>query len=288
MAIDYHRLKQREFPIVRQRYERRDVLLYALGIGLGFEPLDELQLPFVTAERLRMFPTMAAVLAYPGLWIREPDTGLDWEHALHSEQCMEFLKPLPLEGEIEARTRVTGIVDKGPKRGALIYSERTGIDTATGEISFRVRHTTFARRDGGYGGPSDAAPLPHTLPDRPPDLVVNLPTVPQQALIYRLSGDPNPHNAFPASARAAGFDRPILHGLCTYGIAAHAVLRGCCEYDPGGLVALDVRLAAPLFPGETVRTEIWRAPGNPVVSFRALACERDTVVLNNGRAVLRA
>jgi hypothetical protein len=198
MAIDYHRLKQREFPIVRQRYERRDVLLYALGIGLGFEPLDELQLPFVTAERLRMFPTMAAVLAYPGLWIREPDTGLDWEHALHSEQCMEFLKPLPLEGEIEARTRVTGIVDKGPKRGALIYSERTGIDTATGEISFRVRHTTFARRDGGYGGPSDAAPLPHTLPDRPPDLVVNLPTVPQQALIYRLSGDPNPHNAFPA------------------------------------------------------------------------------------------
>ena len=112
-------------------------------------------------------------------------------------------------------------------------------------------------------------------------------TVPQQALLYRLNGDPNPHNADPRAALAAGFPRPILHGLCTYGIVGHAVLRACCDYDPGGLLALDVRLAAPVFPGETVRTEIWRTPGSAAVAFRAHALERDTVVVNNGRAVVR-
>lgn len=286
MAIDYDRLLQREFPVERQTYDSRDVLLYALGIGLGFDPMDERQLPFVTAEELQVFPTMASILAFPGLWIREPDTGLDWEHALHSEQGMEFLKPLPVSGEIVAQTRIVGIADKGPGRGALIYTERTGVDAATGEACFKVSHTTFARRDGGYGGPSDPARPPHPVPERAPDAVVDLPTLPQQALLYRLSGDPNPHNAFPKAAAASGFPRPILHGLCTYGIAGHAVLRTCCDYDPQGLRALDVRLAAPVFPGETVRTEIWRSDEDNVVAFRSRAVGRDVIVLNNGRAVL--
>lgn len=287
MAIDYERLMNRKFPVVRHRYTHRDVLLYALGIGLGFDPMDERQLPFVVEEKLRVFPTMAGILAYPGLWIREPDTGLDWEHALHSEQGMEFLKPLPLEAEIEAQTRVVGISDKGDGRGALIYTERTGIDTKTKDVYFTVHHTTFARGDGGYGGPSDPARAPHPIPDRAPDIVLDLPTMPQQALLYRLNGDPNPHNADPAAAKAAGFPQPILHGLCTYGIVGHAVLRACCDYDPNGLKALDVRLAAPLYPGETVRTQIWRTAGDKTVAFRAIAAERETVVLNNGRAVLR-
>jgi acyl dehydratase len=287
MTIDYERLVKREFPVVRQRYDQRDVLIYALGIGLGFDPMDERQLPFVMAERLQVFPTMASILAYPGLWIREPDTGLDWEHALHSEQGVEFLKSLPLEAEIEAQTRIVGIVDKGPGKGALIYTERTGVDANTKESYFKVHHTTFARGDGGYGGASDAARPPHPVPDRLPDLVVELPTMPQQALLYRMNGDPNPHNADPVAAKAAGFPRPILHGLCTYGIAGHAILRACCNYDPNGLIALDVRLAAPVFPGETVRTEIWGETGDTVVAFRAVAVERDRVVLNNGKAVLR-
>lgn len=286
MAIDYDRLLRREFPVERQTYDSRDVLLYALGIGLGFDPMDERQLPYVTAEELQVFPTMASILAYPGLWIREPDTGLDWEHALHSEQGMEFFKPLPASGEIVAQTRVVGIADKGPGRGALIYTERAGVDAATGQACFKVSHTTFARRDGGYGGQSDPARVPHPVPERAPDDVVDLPTVPQQALLYRLSGDPNPHNAFPRAAAASGFPRPILHGLCTYGIAGHAVLRTCCDYDPKGLRALDVRLAAPVFPGETVRTEIWRSDENNVLAFRSRAVERDVIVLNNGRAVL--
>ena len=286
MPIDYHRLRQREFPVVHHTYDERDVLIYALGIGLGFDPLDEQQLPFVTREKLKVFPTMAAILAYPGLWIREADTGLDWEHALHSEQGMEFLRPLPAAGEIEAQTRIVGIVDKGPDRGALIYTERTGIDIATGEACFTVRHTTFARKDGGYGGPSDPVRDPHPIPERASDLTVDLPTMPQQALLYRLNGDPNPHNADPAVAKAAGLPGPILHGLCTYGIAAHAILRACCDYNTSALRQLDVRLAAPVHPGETIRTEIWQQPGDSIVSFRSKVLERDRVVLNNGRAVI--
>lgn len=287
MSINYEYLVNREFPVVQHQYDRRDVLIYGLGIGLGFDPMDERQLSFVMDERLKVFPTMASILAYPGLWIREPDTGLDWEHALHSEQGMEFLKPLPLEAEIEAQTRIVGIVDKGPGKGALIYTERTGVDAKSKEAYFKVHHTTFARGDGGYGGPSDPVRPPHPVPDREPDFVVDLPTLPQQALLYRLNGDPNPHNADPAAAKAAGFPRTILHGLCTYGIAGHAVLRACSNYDPNALLALDVRLASPVYPGETVRTQIWCKTGDTVVAFRAVAADRDKVVLNNGRAVLR-
>lgn len=287
MPFDYDTLKAREFPVVRHSYGQRDVMLYALGIGLGHDPMDEKQLPFVYEENLKVFPTMAAIMAYPGLWIREPDTGIDWERGLHSEQGMAFLKPLPVEGEVTAQTRVTGIVDKGEGRGALIYTERTGIDAQTGEEYFKVFHTTFARGDGGYGGPSDPVRTPHELPDRKPDIVCELPTVPQQALWYRLNGDPNPHNADPMAAEAAGFPRPILHGLCTYGIAGHAILRSCCDYDAAALAALDVRLSAPVFPGETVRTEIWWQAGDQVAAFRSIALGRDVVVLNNGRAAFR-
>ena len=141
MAIDYDRLMAREFPVETHSYTARDVMLYALTLGLGADPLDERQLRFVYEAELQALPTMAAILAYPGLWIREPDTGLDWEHALHSEQGVQFLKPLPVQGAVRAQTRVTGIVDKGPGRGALIYTEREGVDVATGEALFRVTHT---------------------------------------------------------------------------------------------------------------------------------------------------
>jgi len=285
MAIDYDALMARDFPLVEHRYTERDTMFYALSIGLGFEPTDERQIPYVYEDGLRAFPTMSAILAYPGLWIREPDTGIDWERGLHSEQGMEFLKPLPVSGEIHAKTRVTGIVDKGEGRGALIYTERTGIDAATGDEIYRVYHTTFARGDGGFGGPDGPVRKPHALPERDPDLTCDLPTTPQQALYYRLNGDPNPHNADPKSAAAAGFPRPILHGLCTYGFAGHAIVRALCDYDAARLKSLHVRLSAPVFPGETLRTEIWREDGGNA-AFRMTAVERGQVVLNNGFAEL--
>lgn len=286
MSIDYARLLARDFPTVEHVYRERDVMLYALSLGLGADPMDERQLRFVFEENLAALPTMAAILAYPGLWIREPDTGLDWESALHSEQGVEFLKPLPTSGKIVARTRVTGIVDKGEGRGALIYTERTGVDAATDEALFNVFHTTFARKDGGFGGPDGPVRRPHPVPERAADQTVDLPTLPQQALLYRLNGDPNPHNADPKAAAAAGLPRPILHGLCTYGIAGHAILKACCGYAPERLASLHVRLSAPVFPGETIRTEIWRETPDRI-AFSCKAVERDIVVLNNGRADLR-
>jgi acyl dehydratase len=284
MPIDYDALMARRFPEVEHAYTGKDVILYALGVGLGFDPGDESQIPFVYEEGLRALPTMATVLAWPGLWIREPDTGLDWEKVVHGEQGLDLHAPLATEGTVVARTRVTGIVDKGPGRGALVYTERTGLDKASGRPLFTVRHTAFARGDGGFGGPGHGARAPHPLPRREPDAVCDLPTVPQQALLYRLNGDPNPHNAVPHAARAAGFAGPILHGLCTYGIVGHAVLRTLCGYDPGRLRGLDVRLTAPAYPGETLRTELW--VDGDVVSLCASSVERGVRVLDNGRAVV--
>jgi acyl dehydratase len=286
MTLDPHKLLRRQFPPVEHRYEARDTMLYALGVGLGADPLDGEALRFVYEKELRVLPSMAAVLASPGFWLREPDTGVDWVRVLHGEQDMEFHAPLPAAGTIRAQTRVTAVVDKGAGKGALILTERVGHDAASGAKLFTVRQVTFARGDGGCGNAGDAgaaAPAP-PLPERKPDAVCDLPTLPQAALIYRLSGDYNPLHADPAVAAAAGYPRPILHGLCTLGVAGHALLRTCCGYDPARLRSLRVRFTAPIFPGETLRTEIWRA--GTAVSFRARVLERDVRVLDQGHARL--
>ncbi len=282
MSIDYDRLLAREFPVVEHRYTRKETLLYALGVGLGADPMDTGQLRFVYEKDLRALPTMAAVLASPGFWAREPDTGIDWVRVLHGEQEMDFHKPLPAEGTVRAQTRITGIVDKGASKGALIYSQREGVDADSGERLFTVRHTTFARGDGGFGGPAAPVRQSHPVPDTAPQACCDLPTLPQAALIYRLSGDCNPLHADPDVAAQAGFRQPILHGLCTLGVAGHALLKTCCDYDPERLKSIRVRFTAPVYPGETLRTEIWR--DGALISFRARALERDVVVLSNGRA----
>jgi acyl dehydratase len=281
MTIDPETLLQRSFPLVEQRYTQRDTMLYALGVGLGADPMEREALRFVYERELRALPSMAAVLAGPGFWAREPDTGIDWVRVVHGEQHMVFHRPLPPEGTVRAQTRVTGIVDKGAGKGALIVSEREGLD-ADGSPLFTVRQTTFARGDGGCGDAGTPGAAPHALPERPPDAHCDLPTLLQAALIYRLSGDYNPLHADPAVAAQAGYPRPILHGLCTLGVAGHALLKTCCGYDPARLKSMQVRFSAPVFPGETLRTELWR-DGNGV-SFRARVLERDAVVLNNGRA----
>ena len=283
MAIDPDTLLNWPFEPIEHAYDFRDTILYALGVGLGADPLDEAQLPFVFEEpALVALPTMAVVLAYPGFWIRDPKTGVDWVKLLHGEQGLTLHAPLPSAATVVATTKVTNVLDKGADKGALIYSSRTIMDKATGQDLATVTATAFARGDGGFGGASGPAPTPHKLPDREPDDICDLPTLPQAALIYRLSGDFNPLHASPAVARAAGFERPILHGLCTYGVAGHAILKTQCGYDPAKLKAMDLRFSAPVYPGETIRSEMWRDGG--VVSFRATALERGAVVLNNGRA----
>ncbi|MFH1870810.1 MAG: MaoC/PaaZ C-terminal domain-containing protein [Pseudomonadota bacterium] len=285
MAIDYDKLMNWRIPEVRERYMTRDTILYALGVGLGSDPTDEHQLRFVYEKNLLALPTYPLVLGYPGFWLKDPGTGVDWVKVVAGEQGLRIHRlPLP-EGEVVGLTRVSKIVDKGPGKGALIYTTREVRDAAGGDLLCELTTTSFCRGDGGFGGPEGPVPAVHELPQRSPDQVCDLPTLPQAALIYRLKGDYNPLHAEPAVARAAGFDRPILHGLCSMGVAGHALLKTVCDYDPTRLAELNVRFSAPVLPGETLRTEIWR--DGEVVSFRTKLVERDVVVLNNGRAVLR-
>ena len=285
MAIHPDKLFNWPFKEVEQTYTVRDSIIYALGLGFGADPLDEGQLNFTFEERdFKAVPSMAAVLCTPGFWVRDPGSGVDWKKVLHGEQAIELHRPLPPKATIKARSRITDIIDKGKGKGALFFAERTLVDGATDEPLATLKSTTFARGDGGFGGPSGPQPEPHVIPHREPDEVCDLPSLPQAALIYRLSGDPNPLHADPQVAAAAGFDRPILHGLCTLGIAGHAILKTYCDYDTARFKSLKLRFSSPVFPGETIRTEMWRDGKH--VSFRAKVVERDVVVLNNGLSVV--
>lgn len=283
MAINYEKILNWPFEAVEQTYTANYSILYALGLGLGANPLDESELNFVfeEADKFAALPTMAVVLAGPGFWVRDPESGVDWKKVLHGEQEIEIHASIPAAATVVGQTRVTEIIDKGADKGALLYSEKTLTDKASGTLLATTRSTTFARGDGGFGGPSGPTRPVHQLPEREPDEHCDLKTLPQSALIYRLSGDNNPLHASPAVAASAGFKAPILHGLCTLGVAGHALLKTCCGYDPARFKSLALRFSSPVYPGETIRTEIWR-DGN-TMSFRSRVLERDVVVLNNGK-----
>ena len=284
MALDYDHLMNWKIPEITQNYSARDTILYALGLGLGADPMDAQQLRFVYEDNLLALPTMAVVLGYPGFWVKDPGTGVDWKKVLHGEQSIVLHKPLPASANVIGRSTITGIVDKGADKGALLFSDRDIIDAATGETIATLSGTSFLRGNGGFGGPSGPTPEPHRLPERKPDAICDIATLPQAALIYRLSGDYNPLHADPEVARAGGFPKPILHGLCSLGVAGHAILKTVCGYDPARLKSLKLRFTTPVFPGETIRTEIW-VDGKDV-SFRARVVERDAICLNNGHALI--
>jgi acyl dehydratase len=280
--MDYEKLRALDIPPVEQTYGSKDCILYALGVGLGQDPTDENELAFVYEKELKVLPTYALVQGYEPYWLRRPDLGITWTRTLHGEQGLTLHRPVAPQGIVIGRTRIVDVVDKGAEKGALVYSERTVTDKASGALLATLTQTTFCRADGGFGGPQRRQPAPHAIPGRPPDLVCDLATRPETALIYRLSGDLNPLHAEPAFARAGGFERPILHGLATFAVAGHALLKAVCSYDPARMTAMAGRFSAPVFPGETIRTEIWRDGG--VVSFRARVAERGVLAIDNGRA----
>ncbi len=285
VPLDIDALRNWVFEDIEHTYTERDTMLYALGLGFGEDPLDERELRFVYEKELVAAPTMAVILGYPGFWLRDPRTGVDWRRVLHGEQWLEIFRPLPVAGRVIGRPRIDCISDKGAGKGAIIYQSREIRDAADGALLARVSMSSFCRGDGGFGGENLPGPQPAAIPDRRPDILCELRTLPCQALIYRLSGDYNPLHADPEVARAAGFERPILHGLATYGLAGRAILRTLCDYQPERLVGLDVRFSAPVYPGETVRFEIWRE--GEEARFRARVAERDRLVLNNGAARFR-
>lgn len=284
MAIDYEKLMALQIPDTAHSYTRKDSILYALSLGVGADPLDAAQLPFVFEPELRALPTMGVVLAHPGYWPRTLDTGLDWVRIVHAEQGLELHRPLPPEAHVIGRSRVVEIVDRGEGKGAFIRYERKIFERDSGAPLCTISQTMLARADGGFGGPARSMPAPHAIPDRPADFSVDLPTLQNMALLYRLNGDWNPLHADPSVARAAGFERPILHGLATWGIAGHAILKTVCGYRPERIKSLFGRFTAPVYPGETFRTDIW-VDAN-VVSFTVRSVERDVVAINNGRVEL--
>lgn len=280
MPINHDALMRHHLPDVRQQVTPRDMILYALSVGFGQDPMDPRQLDFVDHHRaLRAVPTAAVVLGHPGFWVADPATGIDAVQVVHGEQGIVLHQPLPVSSVVVGRTRVTGLVDKGPGRGALLYSEKVLLDDA-GTLLATLTSTTVLRGDGGYGGPSGPVRQPYPMPDGPPDWTMDLPTRPEQALLYRLNGDDNPLHADPAIAARAGYPRPILHGLCTLGVVGHALLARLGGYDPARFREMHLRFTAPVFPGETLRTEGWHGG-----AFRARVVERDVVVVSNGRAV---
>ena len=285
--LDYAIVRHWQSADIRQTYTARDVILYALGVGMAQDPMDRDELRYVVEGDLRVLPSMAAVLAYPGFWIRDnPKLGIDPVRLVHGEQSVTLHQPLPAGGTVVGRTRVTRVVDKGAGKGALVQSEKRITDAASGALLATCESVTFCRADGGFsanGGGDAPGDPPQATPTTAPELVLDMQTRPEAALLYRLSGDYNPLHSDPDVAAAAGFPRPILHGLATYGAACHGLVKGFCGYDPARLKSISARFSSPAYPGDLIRLECWKVGDE--VAFRARAPARNVVVLSHGRAV---
>jgi len=273
-------------------YGDKDVMLYALGIGLGADPMNETELAFVYEKGLKVVPTAATALASGGgcgePLPRKPghrESAPNYLMLVHGEQKVELHRPLPASGTFTTESRTVGAFDKGKDKGAVLVSETVWRDE-TGEKVATLTGSSFCRADGGFGGPSEGQPEPHPIPSRAPDLSVDIPTREDQALLYRLNGDRNPLHSDPDSARRSGFPRPILHGLCTYGITCRAVLQMVTDYDPDQIASHQARFSSPVFPGETITVDLWKDGRN--ISFEARIKDRGVTVIKNGLTVLRS
>lgn len=283
MPLDYEKVKHWPIPDSVHTYTERDTILYALGVGAATSNPPE-DPKFVYERGLKALPTMAVVLAGGNFWMADPAAGIDLAKMLHGEQFLRLHKPLPAVGTLVGKHAVEEIYDKGADKGAVIFLTRRLHDQATGDLVAEVAMSIFLRGNGGFGGRSEGQPKPHEVPgDRAPDASLDLVTRPEQAALYRLAGaDPNPIHIDAGMARQAGFERPILHGLCSYGVAGRALLKLLCGNDPARLRRMDLRFASPVYPGETLRTLVWReGPGR--AAFQVRVVERDQLVLNNGR-----
>ena len=267
-------------PEIRQRVTTRDTILYALSVGYGIKPLDPDHLLRTFGPVLRAVPTFANVIAYPGPWLK--DAGVDWNGVVHAEQRLELHRPLPLDVDLISTTRMLSIVDKGPEKGMFATFERTIRRADDAQAIATIVHTDACRFDGGCGSAGAApAPLPR-VPTTPPDRTVCVAIPEDAALLYRLNGDLNPLHADPVTARKAGFERPILHGLCTFGYVGYVIADSILQAGFVEPSAMAARFTAPVFPGETLAVDLWTL--EPQIRFRARVPERDCVALDCGTA----
>lgn len=275
------RLLAMEFPTRTYAYDETRTMLYGLAAGMGRDPLNADELAFVTETDLKPLPSMATVIAWDDSWL--PTTGIDVSRVVHGEQRITLHKPLSAAARLSSTMRIADVFDKGDGRGAVLYV-RTDLTDLDDDMPLATLHSTiFARGDGGFGGPSGNPPPLAEVPQRPADMTIAHESLPSQALVYRLLGDRNPLHSDPAFARSVGFERPILHGLCTYAIAMRAIVKGLCDHQPDRVAHVEARFTAPVIPGETIVTELWRHGQGG--SFRARVGDR--IVLDRGGVILR-
>ena len=285
MPINYDELMALKNLDQKFAYSDREVMLYAYGIGMGADPMDERELAFVneaaaTPRPLKVVPTFASVAA----WGATPgEMNLNRVMVVDGERDITFHRPLDVAAKLLVDSRVLAVFDKGKDKGAVIRHQ-TVLKNEKGEELATLVASRFARGDGGFGGPSEGQPEPHPVPTRSPDKSVDIPTRADQALIYRLCGDRNPLHSDPEFARRAGFPKPILHGMCTFGITCRGILQTYADFDPAAFRRHAARFSAPVYPGETVTINLWK--DDNVISFEARVKARNAVVIKNGRTVL--
>jgi (3R)-3-hydroxyacyl-CoA dehydrogenase / 3a,7a,12a-trihydroxy-5b-cholest-24-enoyl-CoA hydratase / enoyl-CoA hydratase 2 len=284
MPIDAQKALAADIPAMDFAFTQKDVMLYALGVGAGVPPSDKDELKFTFENGLKTLPTFGVVPPFPSLMKVVGHPGLQFNPMtlLHGEQYLEIRKyPIPTKGKLTNKPKIGAIYDKG--KGAVVQLECLTTDEKGDEVFFNV-FSLFLRGEGGFGG--DAGPKPGNIaPDREPDKSVKMKTLPQQALLYRLSGDLNPLHADPGFAKMGGFERPILHGLCTFGHVGRAVLAEYCGNDPARFKSIAVRFSRHVFPGDTIIVDMWQEADDTII-VRAKTAERGDDVITNAAVTL--
>ena len=277
MPINYDEIMSMTSENVEISYSDKDSILYSLGVGLGNDPMNMAELKYVYENSQVALPSMATNFQYHSPLLLKAN--INFILVVHGEQKLSFSNPLPVSGDFISNAKVIGCYDKGAGKGAIIDVETTiNLKKDNTEIC-KLVSTTFARGDGGFGGPESPKSEIFKI-EGDPDFVHEIKTKPNQALIFRLSGDYNPLHSDPNFAKTAGFEKPILHGMCTYGIACRSVVESVCEGDAKRLKKFDCRFSSPVYPGETIVTEMWK--NGSKVYYQSKVKERDKIVIKNG------
>lgn len=271
MALDPSAVGATGTPTERS-WTYKDAILYALGVGCGVD-----QLQFSTEKNQLVLPTFSVIVGMGGIPFDKIGS-FNFAMLVHGEQAFEVFSPIPPNGKVKTSGKVAAMYDKG--KAGLVVFECESKDAETGELRFRNRMSAFIRGAGGFGGDPGPKTAAFEVPTRKPDHVVSYQTTPDQALIYRLSGDMNPLHSDPDLAKSVGFPKPILHGLCTYGFSGRALLEALCKNDPARFRSMEGRFSKPVFPGEALTVKMW-VDGQSAV-FQTTNPAGD-VVLDNGR-----